>query len=88
MVSLLTVIAVSIIVIGITYLIITRNPSKAERTYHKVDFLRQVVGAVFVVLAVWTFLQSGDPLLIAFAIAGLAFVTAYILVEKPHKEIA
>jgi len=86
--SLISVLALAVTVVGLVYLWATRNTNQAEAAYQKAELIRQISGAIFVTISVYTFFQSGDPVLITAGIIGLAFVTLYILIEKPHKEVA
>lgn len=44
---------------------------------------RYAIGAVLVVLGVWHFLNSGNGLQVAAALAGVFLIAAFLLVERP-----
>jgi len=58
-----------------------------EQWYRRGERTRQAVTAVFLVAVAWTFIRSGDGLLILIAIGAIASATIYVLIEEPHKEI-
>lgn len=62
------------------------NEPAVRATIGFVDKLRYVLGMVFLALGAYHFLKSGNPLLIAVAAAGFAFLTGWALVERPWAE--
>lgn len=60
---------------------------RAERVYTRSEQARKAGGAVILVLIAWTFLRSGNPFLIAAALAAVALATVYVVVEQPHETL-
>lgn len=63
------------------------NESGVERTVRVVDKARWVIGLLFLGLAAYHLIRSGDPLMVLVAMGGFAFLIAYLLVEQPWKRV-
>jgi len=74
-------------VVLLTYVVFGRYRRAIEQWYRRGERTRQAVTAVFLVAVAWTFIRSGDGLLILIAIGAIASATIYVLIEEPHKEI-
>lgn len=79
----LAIAALILAVVLATYLIWTLNAPAVRTTVGVVEKLRLVIGILFLTLAAWHLLRSGNPLYVALAMLGFAFLTAYALVERP-----
>lgn len=66
-----------------TFILWTINESFVRGTVSFVEKVRYVVGILFLALIAYHFLRSGNPLYIALAVLGFAFLTGYMLVERP-----
>lgn len=73
--------------VGVTVLIAQRRRESIRDRYHRFDRARKLVYAAALVLIAWTFLSSGDPILIIAAIGLIASATIYFVVERPHETI-
>lgn len=63
------------------------NEPAVRTTVTLVDKARWIIGILFLGLAAWHFLRSGNPVLIAIAVLGFAFLTGFMLVERPWTEV-
>lgn len=74
--------------IVLTLFLLVRYP-RAMRAYFfdPIEQGRLIIGLIILVVGAWTLLNSGVPYLMAFALVGVAFVTAYVYIEEPHQEI-
>lgn len=63
------------------------NEPAVRSTVTLVDKARYVIGTIFLSLALYHFLRSGDPLRIFAALVGIVFLTGFLLVERPWKEV-
>lgn len=81
------VFALAVGVIAVTYVVVASRRERVARAYERGDTLRKLVTAIAIALVAWTFLRSGDPVLIGAAILGIAFATIYVVIEQPHKEV-
>lgn len=83
----LFLISMVVATIAIVFIFVTRHTRKAEKTYMTLERSRKTIGAVFLILLVWTFLLSGNPVLMLVALLGVAVAALYVFVEKPHKQV-
>lgn len=63
------------------------NEPAVRTTVTLADKARWIIGIVFLALAAWHFLRSGNPILIAAALLAFAFLTGYLLMERPWAEV-
>lgn len=63
------------------------NEPAVRTTVTLIDKARFVIGSIFLTLLLYHYLRSGDPIRIFGALLGLAFLTGYLLVEQPWKEV-
>ena len=59
------------------------NEPLVRSTVSWVEKARYAIGAVLVILGVIHFLRSGDWLQMTAALIGVAFITAWVMVERP-----
>lgn len=83
MVTALALVSITLAVVLATFLAWRVNQPAVRATVSFVDRIRYVVGFLFLALAAYHLIQSGDPLSIAAAMLGMAFLTGYALVERP-----
>lgn len=87
MVSLLGTAALIIASVIGTVILFRHNPEGVTRSVRVVDKARWIIGIAFLALAAYHLILSGDPGLIAIAVAGFAFLTGYALVERPWQNV-
>lgn len=87
MVSVLGVGALILAAIIGTFILWRMNPEGVTRSVRLVDKVRWIAGLAFLGLAAWHMVRSGNPLLIAVSVGAVAFLTGYILVEQPWREV-
>lgn len=83
----LTVIALTVLVVVLTWLVVSWRREPIEAAYERGDQQRKLLTAVAVIVVAWTFIRSGDPWLMVLAVVGIAFATLYFAIEQPHKEV-
>lgn len=83
MVSALAITSLILAAVLGTFVLYSLNAPAVEATVSMVDRIRYLVGILFLGLAAWHLLRSGNPLQIGLALAGIAFLTGYALVERP-----
>lgn len=66
-----------------TFIMWTLNEPAVRATVSFVDRIRYVVGIIFLGIAARHLLLSGNPLYIGLAMAAVAFLTGYALMERP-----
>lgn len=81
------VLALIVGVVALTYVIVASRREKVERTYERGENYRKLITAAAAVIVAWTFIRSGDPVLIAFAVLGFVFATVYVMIEQPQKQV-
>jgi len=69
-----------------TFVLYKLNEPAVTATVTFLDRVRWAVGLIFLGLAGYHLLQSGNPVYIFAALLVLAFLTGYMLVERPWKE--
>lgn len=82
--TVITIIAVTVIV---TAFIVHWRRSRVESFYDRYKFISRLVAALVGFLIAWTLLHTGDPLLMAVAVVGIALATVYYIIEKPHEDV-
>jgi cobalamin synthase len=84
-----TVLATLVVVTILATVAAARLYPTATRAYffEPIESARTVGGAVLLLFAVVTFLQSGVAWLMLVAILLLAFAVTFVYFEEPHKEI-
>lgn len=83
MVSALAISALILAAVLGTFVLYALNAPAVEATVSMVDKIRYLVGILFLGLAAWHLLRSGNPVYVVLAMAGIAFLTGYALVERP-----
>lgn len=83
----LTVAATLVVVLVLGVLIASYRQDAAERWWNRIVFVRRTVAFFVMVLLAATFVQSGNPLLIAVTFALVLVAALYIAVEEPHKDV-
>lgn len=89
--------SVVVSVIGVTALILAAvigtiamwylNEPLVRGTVSAAERARFAFGLLFLSLAAYHFIRSGNPLLVAIAVIGFMFLTGWLLVEKPWNEV-
>lgn len=74
-------------VVALTWLVVATRRERVESWYERGDTWRKLLTAAAIALVAWTFVRSGDPVLIAFALGGIALATVYVIIEQPHKTV-
>lgn len=72
-------------VIG-TFILYMVNEPAVRATVSFVDRIRYVVGILFLGLAAYHLIRSGNPVYVGIAVLGFAFLTGYALVERPWSD--
>ena len=70
-----------------TAAVVHMKPSLAEGFWDTFERWRKLIGGVVLIAIAWTFLRSGQPVLILIALVSIALATVFILVEKPHETL-
>jgi uncharacterized membrane protein len=81
------VIVIIILTAAATVLLARNRQEQIKATYQRFEFTRKLITAFGVLLIAWTFLNSGDPVLMIVAIVGIVFATTYWYVEQPHERV-
>jgi len=77
-----------LILVFLVALLISRwRYDEAEALYERFEFWRKAVGAAIAILLAATFIQSGDPVLIAATVILVVLAALWIAIEEPHKEV-
>lgn len=63
------------------------NEPLVRDTVTFVEKIRFVFGLVFLGLAAYHLIRSGNPLMVLLAVSGFVFLTGYALVERPWNEV-
>lgn len=74
------------VVLGV-FLLWRVNQPLVAATVRTADKARWALGLIFLPLAAYHLLRSGNILYIGLALAGFAFVTGYALVERPWESV-
>jgi len=82
-----SVIFATVFAVLLTLVLFSRRRETVEKTYHRIEYFRGVIGAIALITISWTFLRSGSIHLILTAIALIVFATVYVLVERPHRTL-
>lgn len=74
--------------VAMTLALIHFYPTAVRNNFFEpIEGMRTVFGVIILGAGVWYFLNTGVGWMIGIAIVGIAFVTAYLYYEEPHKEI-
>lgn len=79
--------ALIIAVIIATLLLWRTNEGAVRGAVSLGERLRLVFGLIFLALAAYHLIRSGNPLYIGAAVIGFGFLTAWLLVERPWDEV-
>jgi len=74
-------------VAGVTVLLARSREEQIKRSYKRMENTRKAITAIGAALIAWTFLSSGDLLLIIAAVALIFFVSMYLYIERPHDKV-
>lgn len=84
----LQVIVVVISVAFLTWLAIQMRPNIVRAYFFDpLESGRTLAGGVLAALFVWVGLQGGFGILFFAAIVVVAFATAFVIIEQPHKDV-
>lgn len=81
--SVLGIVSLVLVAILGTYLLWRINEPAVRKAYSTADKLRWVFGLVFLGLAAYHLVHSGQPKQIVAAMIAFSFLTAWALVERP-----
>lgn len=84
--ALLGVIAILASAVLLTLILYLMAPHGVTRTITLAEKLRGVGGILFLALMAWHLSTSGNPVYIALAALGAAFLTGHLIVERPWEE--
>ena len=82
------VIAIVVAVAFLTWLAIQIRPNMVRAYFFDpLESGRTLAGGVLAALFVWVGLQGGFGVLFLAAIVVVAFATAFLIIEQPHKDV-
>lgn len=80
------IIAALVLTLLVAFAIGRWRPEQARRLHQTIEQWRKILGIIVGILLVATFIQSGQPLLIAFALVIVVLTGLYLAVDQPHKQ--
>lgn len=71
----------------VTIVVVKLREQRVQEIYERQKFTRKLLAAIISLLIAWTFINSGNPWLIALAIILIAFATTYYVLERPDEKV-
>lgn len=82
-----TLVLVVLAVLGVAYGAARWRYDTAEAWYRRITWWRRAFGSVLFVLVAITFVQSGNPALMAVAVVLIILAGLWLAVEQPHRNL-
>jgi hypothetical protein len=82
------VVGIVAVVVALTFLaLLFRRDLVRTYFFDPLESGRNIAGGLFVIVFVWTGLRGGFGWMFVASIVAIAFVTAYVIIEQPHKDV-